>query len=321
MVATMTHAAEIHPVPEGQWREALHFLAGGGDHSLLTDARTENLETMIGRRDPETVRMWWARRRRRCVAAALVLHHPGRVGFLFYPPVDGGGVDGMVLAEVVRAASGESLDAGLRFVQALADPGSDAEVEFLVAGGYEFLAELIYMELDLSQYRAPRIDRPRECRRHGQFDEAELGALIRETYRGSLDCPLLVGVRDMADVLASHKSSGEFQPEHWWIVQEQGRPAGCILVNAAGRAETWDVVYVGVHPEHRGRGLGREMLRRAACAARARGARRLTLAADARNGYAMDIYEGEGFREVRRRIAMVDVRRGMPSAEEAKRKC
>ena len=45
----------------------------------------------------------------------------------------------------------------------------------------------------------------------------------------------------------------------------------------------WDVAYVGVVPEERGRGYGREIMHKALAVARADGVARLTLSVDARN--------------------------------------
>src|SRR3712207_8951894 len=50
-------------------------------------------------------------------------------------------------------------------------------------------------------------------------------------FRSSLDCPALNGVRDMEDVLAGHKASGEFDPALWFLLSEDvGGGAGTGLV-------------------------------------------------------------------------------------------
>ena len=44
---------------------------------------------------------------------------------------------------------------------------------------------------------------------------------ILQTYRDSLDCPGLNGVRQIEDIIAGHKASGEFDPALWFLLCEQ----------------------------------------------------------------------------------------------------
>jgi len=63
----------------------------------------------------------------------------------------------------------------------------------------------------------------------------------------------------------------------------------------------WDVAYVGVVPEARGRGYGREIMHQALAVARADGVARLTLSVDVRNDPAWRLYTDLGFRPHDRR--------------------
>jgi ribosomal protein S18 acetylase RimI-like enzyme len=62
-------------------------------------------------------------------------------------------------------------------------------------------------------------------------------------------------------------------------------------------AEDVPELSVGVHPEHRGRGIGRRLLRALLAAARERGTARVSLSVERANR-ARDLYLGEGFRVV-----------------------
>jgi ribosomal protein S18 acetylase RimI-like enzyme len=62
-----------------------------------------------------------------------------------------------------------------------------------------------------------------------------------------------------------------------------------------------DLVYLGVVPEARGRGLGYELTCKAMFEAKAAGAQELTLCVDARNTPARRIYDQLGFVEFDRR--------------------
>ncbi len=57
----------------------------------------------------------------------------------------------------------------------------------------------------------------------------------------------------------------------------------------------WDISYVGVVPEARRQGVGRELTRKALRDAQAAGAARVTLAVDVRNQPARSLYQSLGF--------------------------
>jgi ribosomal protein S18 acetylase RimI-like enzyme len=293
----MTATQTLEPVPPSQWGEAMRFLAaagGGGARDNSAVARAVSLKNLADIRGPQGACVWWARRGRRCAGVAMVVTNPGRTGMLFFSPPAAPEVEEEALAGAIAAASAQALQSGLSMVQALpARGGGDARV--LERAGFRFLAELVYMSLRLRQ----PLEEPRQeglaWREYGRFDEEELAEIVKMTYVDSLDCPALSGVRDVRDVLLSHKSTGEFRPQAWWIVEEASRPAGCILVNDFPGMLASEVVYLGLVPAHRGRGLGRILLRRAAWCAGERGMESLTLAVDMANVYAKRLYESEGF--------------------------
>lgn len=65
---------------------------------------------------------------------------------------------------------------------------------------------------------------------------------------------------------------------------------------AAGCDPAAEIVTLDVHPRWRRRGLGRELLRRAAAGATARGVRRVGLHVATDNAAALALYRGEGYR-------------------------
>ena len=70
--------------------------------------------------------------------------------------------------------------------------------------------------------------------------------------------------------------------------------------NLKGRGE---LVYLGVVPEGRGRGIGRTLLAHAIRDTAEKGLDRMGLAIDVKNTPAMRLYEGANFHEIRRRLA------------------
>lgn len=296
---------KIGPVPGRLRSRALGFLAGAGRGDPFTDQRADALERMVCSRPRQAVRLWWARSRRRCRAVAMIVDSPGRTGMLYHCPAAAPRTSTEALIELIAALSCEALASGMSLVQSLAAPTAKADLAATTSAGYEPLAELIYMRLDLAEPTERKIDGSLSWRSYGRFNDEELGRVIAATYEGSCDCPKLRGVRPMDQIIAGHKASGLFVPQSWWIVDREGVPAGCVLVNDSADLDSTELVYVGVVKASRGLGLGRKMIQRVAADAYLRGRRVLTLAVDARNTFAKRVYDVEGFREVDRRMAQV----------------
>jgi ribosomal protein S18 acetylase RimI-like enzyme len=256
---------------------------------------------------PAGASLWWAWESRP-LAAALIVNHPGRTAFLFPCPLEAPGVDRAALGEVVRAATGQALREGLHFVQVSLPSGKASAKEAAQAWRYRFVAELLSFCLDLHSFRPRGEPADLAWRRYAQFTEAELGELILATYEGSLDCPVLLPLRPAADILASHKAGGVFRPQSWWILDAQGEPAACVLVNDRPVESAAEVVYLGVRPGRRGESLCGWLLNRAAGDAAGRGLRHLLLACDSRNGAALRAYARAGFRRTDSRWLFAAIR-------------
>ena len=121
-------------------------------------------------------------------------------------------------------------------------------------------------------------------------DEETIGRLIEETYVSTLDCPELENIRSWRDVIDSHKASGRFDPRGWIIASLKGQLAGLALVNRMTARPACELVYMGVSPAFRGKGLGRVLVQRALEATLLLDADTLTLAVDTRNKPALKHY-------------------------------
>jgi ribosomal protein S18 acetylase RimI-like enzyme len=284
----------IEPVSPRQQGRALEVLAGrrhAGQVSAFAD--------MLAAHGRSQCRLWWARSLRRPRAAALTVRNPGGTAMIFHTPA--AGCDGALLARLLGALTDAVLAEGATFVQALLSPPDTADADAFARAGYEFLAHLIYLRRSLIQPPGPPgAELTWERFRRGEEDR--LGRIIGETYVNSRDCPELLGLRPMADVIAAHKSSGVFRPEWWWLPTREGECVGCILMNeVAGRPGTADIVYLGLRPVWRGRGFARAMIRHALGAAAADGVTDAHLAVDSSNAPAFQLYLEEGFEEADRK--------------------
>jgi ribosomal protein S18 acetylase RimI-like enzyme len=211
--------------------------------------------------------------------------------------------DPALAARLLRAAATMACWAGARLIQSLTDPDAASPISRTLAdAGFEVLAELSYMRrpVEPAERDLPLPPQVR-WRRYSRLRRRLFADTIAATYEGSLDCPGLAGLRTAADALATHKATGLFSPHAWHVAFVDGRPAGVELVNAL--ESRTELVYLGVVPALRGRGLGRTLLVQAIRDTAALGIPKLGLAVDIRNTPAMRLYEGMGFREIRRRLA------------------
>jgi ribosomal protein S18 acetylase RimI-like enzyme len=248
----------------------------------------------------------WALQNDVPVGATLVMEQPDRVS-LVWPPIvtcaadDPEAVERALLAEV----AGELDESDCRLSQILFDPDEIADLSPYRAVGFVretnlfFVARSLHEELPApmaSDLRPETFDAARNADR--------FAAVVEATYRESLDCRILDGLRTGQEALASHRLSGEFDPQLWRVFSVNGAPAAVLLLNDHPEQDSLELVYFGVTPPFRGRGYGRALVCLALESAVARGRTVLFAAVDAQNSYANAIYSSLGFVELARRKAL-----------------
>lgn len=138
--------------------------------------------------------------------------------------------------------------------------------------------------------------------------DSTLVAALNRTYLDTLDCPDLCGMRTTEDILASHRATGVFDPALWWVIRLHGEPHGCLLLTRCPEQRTLELVYLGVSPDLRGRGLSRGVLAMGIQAARPSCVGwTVACAVDLRNAPALKVYSRLGFRSFSERLAIVRV--------------
>jgi len=198
--------------------------------------------------------------------------------------------------------------------QALLEPQETWGVETLLAEGFFKVGDLAYLRVDVrpsevawSEPALPGGVTIRNIRNlaAGSDDRADLLAALDRTYEDTLDCPELCGLRETADVLESHRATGQWDPKLWWLVMLDGQPHGCMLLSRFPEQDSVELVYLGFSPALRGRKVGSLLLDMGLKKVASIGAEQVTCAVDLRNLPALRLYERAGFKEFGRRIAMV----------------
>lgn len=239
-------------------------------------------------------------------AALVVVGAPrtGRTAMVFTSPVVGTAEERELAAVIDRAC--RQLD-GVRLVQALLEPHERGPMEAFRLAGFRDVGELAYLQRPWQPSSVGATAWPAGVTVEGwrPGDDALVVEALERSYVDTLDCPELCGLREAADVLDSHRATGRFDPALWWLVRLEGRPAGALLLNPCPAQDHTELVYLGVCPELRGRGLGGRLLDMGLSALGGRAHRTVTLAVDTRNEPARRVYAQRGFVEFARRFALV----------------
>jgi mycothiol synthase len=261
--------------------------------------------------------LWVTRERMGRITGALLTQPlAGKAAAVWAPEVRPSWRRTALATGLVRSALADLKARGFLLAQAVLDEsaGSHAAKD-LARGGMPHVTDLLYLERDTMTPLSPaasiepnrRGNPARAETRAGpgtglewrQFEpalEAEFRSVLMATYLGSMDMPELDGTRSLEDILEGHRASGRFVPERWRLGRIPGEheAAAVLLMAEVPGRNVWEVVYLGLTPPARGRGLGRATLSHALELARPH-VTRIELAVDLRNKPAMQLYRAADF--------------------------
>jgi GNAT superfamily N-acetyltransferase len=204
----------------------------------------------------------------------------------------------------------------VQLAQVLLEPGDDATRRIFESRRFIRMAELIYLHTAIRRPLPPPPLPPGWVwHSYGPKTHQLFADAILASYQQSLDCPGLTGVREIEDIIAGHKASGEFDPAYWTVLcrtrsaNAQGRGAeealGVLLLSRLPRGDTVELVYIGLSPEARGLQLGEWLMRHALHSALSMGVLRLSLAVDSINRPALKLYYRFGLSRMGSKIALM----------------
>jgi mycothiol synthase len=239
------------------------------------------------------------------LGALVCLPVPGRSALLWPPGVVAERREELEDA-LLRHATSWLRQRGVKLTQTLLAPEEAFLAAPLLRNGFAEVTRLWFMRHDLilplhCLHLPARLD-------YQPFaGDALFRRTLARTYEGTLDCPEINGVRGLDDILEGHRSQGAFDAERWWLARDGGEAVGVLLMTEMPDSGAWELAYMGVTPEARRRGVGREMLLHALCAARAADAPSVTLSVDARNEPAWKLYRSLGFDAYEERLVYLAI--------------
>jgi ribosomal protein S18 acetylase RimI-like enzyme len=258
-----------------------------------------------GQRGIDISQMWVAESRGKLVWAVLPVLNPGKTLLL----LAGSNITDSIIPAATQLVS-ELCDyyreRDVHLAQVLFEP-THTHARLLFGDlGFVQVAELIYLQGYVPRVaKAPPLPEemrflPYSAENHALFSE---GILL--SYRESLDCPALSGLRDIEDIIAGHRATGQHDPAMWQLLVEDGRPRGVVLLSRIPDTDAVELVYLGLAVEARGNGLGTLLMQRAMHLIVADQRRSLTLAVDSKNEPALRLYFRHGMQRIAARVAMI----------------
>jgi ribosomal protein S18 acetylase RimI-like enzyme len=215
---------------------------------------------------------------------------------LIWPPQTQPGKNHQIEDQLIEHACQMLTEQGAKLVQSLLIEEEKFLAGTLERNGFNHITQLWYMRRDL-KILSDLLGEPDrlEYQPYSSCAKTQFNQTLLRTYESTQDCPEVNGVRGIEEVIAGHKNQGRHDPNTWWLAFHRGQPIGVLMIAEMPDMKSWELLYVGVVREARGKGFGRELVLRGLLEARALEAPQLTLSVDARNQVALKLYKNAGF--------------------------
>lgn len=247
--------------------------------------------------------------RDRLVSAVVGVESPGSANLLLMPFDSSEPLVFEATCLAISRALQLSREYGVTFAQVVAPPNESNWDIVLRESGMMSIAKLIYLlrpTLTSTRDPMPRVIPGRlDWITYSHDAEAIFCEALRLSYLGSQDCPELGGIRTPYQALLTHRAAGAFDPKRWFVLADNGRPLGVLMLSKIPREPVVEVVYMGVSQPARGKGVAGLLIDRALHVAAQAGASNLILAVDERNESARRLYARWNFQEVARRAVWI----------------
>ena len=306
---------QIRDLRQGDIRPALHLAlpsAARTDHDL--PARADHFLNYLAAQDLEINWKLGIVTQDRLVGSVLVVVSPGKVAMILTSPCTPETALSEAVTQALEMLEQKARHAGLAILQSLIPRDCADRAQVLSKAGYAFLADMRYLVLEVPRSLPAEPQHPDVVvEDYRSVDEVIFRNTLGRTYKGSLDCPGLNGLRTMEEIVLSHRHTGIHDPRLWLIAKVGDDPVGVVLLTHVPLQSAMEIVYVGVVPEARGCSYGSYLVRLAIEHAVQTNSEHLMLAVDHRNHYARKIYSSFGFKETDRRHAWTRKLRRPPS--------
>jgi RimJ/RimL family protein N-acetyltransferase len=283
-----------------------HESAAAGLQALLDDGTlaVSDLIALHAEDDPQAI------------LGSMLTQPLGGAQAALWPPV----ADAPEIEESLVAAAVARLTAlGHRVLQAVVRIPSPPSIAAFERAGFVYVTDLTFMDRDLAPSDANPVA-TRLTLTPAASDDLAFAERIEQTYVDSLDLPELNDTRSASEILASCRVTAKVEPPLWWFANFEANRVGVLQLAPADEEGDFELLYMGLVPQARGQGLGRELAQCAVSIAAALGGTRLHLSHDVRNRSAGRAYTQLGFRETKRRAVWLKISRAPGHDSQSLRK-
>jgi mycothiol synthase len=304
--ATEERAAPVCRVAQGEETHAALRLILGSGGKLASEGQVVDFLRFALHRGIDQSAMWVAESGGQLQWAILPVQSPGHTMLLFAPTFISSPRQHLAAEMLTEELVGGYRQRGVQLAQVLLEPMDGAVMDFYRSASFEVMAELIYLQaMPRRLASVPWLPEGYRWVGYSLGTHERFAATIAATYRGSLDCPALNGLRGMDDVIAGHKAAGQFEPRMWFLLCKGDIPHGVLLLTRTPQSDALELVYLGLAPEARGQDLGELLIRQALAVAAHERCARLTLAVDSQNAPALKLYFRHGFKRLTAKMALM----------------
>jgi len=286
-----------------QRNEALTLLLSGRTKGSITTV--QHFQAFARQQNLSLKELWVAYRGNQPMAAGLIVPTAGRTGMAFLSPITH---ESQVphSSRLLATACQQQDPTTISLIQMLLDPDQTLEAQTLAAAGFTPLAHLVYMLRALKTAPALRpVPLNFQILQWSEANRETFATAILASYEQTRDCPRLLGLRHIDDIINGHMAAGIFRPDLWWAICCENQPIGVLLVNLVPKQRAAELVYLGLSPPWRGKGIARQFVFHALGLAYQHGAETMTLAVDQENQPAIRLYQSVGFTSTEHKIAMI----------------
>jgi len=285
----MPDSYEISTCAVSDRPEAFKVLHAG----LTTDQQTALVQALDALRDQgiaslETLLV--AHSAGRLVETCWIQPMPGNSA-LVWPPGGGNPASQLLMREVATWLDEHEIS----LAQILVSPDAPFDEAIYTESGFHRLADLAYLTVEREYFPSSLPNCQLQFVPRASDHPQRLEKVLLKTYENSQDCPQLNGLRKSSKVLEGYRAQGRFLPEHWYLVTSNSQDVGVLILANHAEGANWELVYMGVVPEFRARGVGRAILQFALGQAKDADAERVVLAVDEKNHPGREMYRRAGF--------------------------
>jgi mycothiol synthase len=264
------------------------------------------------------------------LASALVIPSAGSTAMTFVSPAgpnDEPATHTKLLDHAIKQANAqlrEQQQPQIKLFQSLLEPDKLAHSDLFIKAGFSKLAHLVYMQrsLHVTEERTTTFETTdaQQSTDHAATPNFPAGVTaitwheskrevfeqaILASYQDTADCPALLGIRDIEDIIEGHMATGEFNPNLWFTLQHNNQPVAVLLLSPVLNNKALEVVYVGISKDWRNKGLGKTLMHYTCALGHQYHASQILLAVDEMNAPATKLYRSMNFLPNARKLALI----------------